>query len=174
MNIERHHVKSLLTGLLIFVEATILAIILSFVIREYIGPELFLAFFLFPEDINVPYPLNLGGLLVIVLGFILVIWANYTLLFVGKIGLKAREPFHVPSTLVVDGPYKFSRNPLYLAVVMITFGLAILVGSLSILIISVALFFIFGTWFIRWEEKKLEEAFGEEYREYKNQVRRWL
>lgn len=174
MNIKRHHVKSFLMVLLIFVEATILAIILIYVIREYMGLEVFLAFFFFPEDISVPYPYNLCGLLVIVLGSILIIWANYTLLFVGKIGLEAREPFHIPSTLVVEGPYKFSRNPIYLSVVMITFGFAILVGSLSILIISVALFFIFQTWFISWEEKKLEEAFGEEYLEYKKQVRRWL
>ena len=55
MNIERRHVKSFLMVLLIFVEATIIAIILSYVIREYVGLEVFVAFFFFPEDIGVEY-----------------------------------------------------------------------------------------------------------------------
>jgi len=105
---------------------------------------------------------------------VLVIWANYTLLFVGKIGLNAREPFQTPSTLVVEGPYKFSRNPIYLAVTILLIGLAILVGSLSIFIVAIVLFIIFQKWFVGWEEKKLEEVFGEEYLEYKKRVRRWL
>jgi protein-S-isoprenylcysteine O-methyltransferase Ste14 len=174
MTIERHHVKSLLKVLLILAEATILSIIVIFVIKEYVGREVFIDFFFFPEDISVPFPFNLCGLLAIVLGFILIVWANYTLLFVGKIGLNAREPFHTPPTLVLEGPYRFSRNPIYLSVIIILFGLAILVGSLTVFIISIALFIIFRTWFISWEEKKLEEVFGEEYLEYKRRVRRWL
>ncbi len=174
MTIKRHHVKSLLKVLLILVEATILAIIVSFVIREFVGREVFLSFILFPENISVPYPYNLFGGLVIVLGFMLIVWANYTLLFVGKIGLNAREPFHTPSTLVIEGPYKFSRNTIYLSVIMMSFGLAILAGSLSIFIVAILLFLIFRKWFVSWEEKKLEEAFGEKYTEHKKRVRRWF
>jgi protein-S-isoprenylcysteine O-methyltransferase Ste14 len=174
MTIKRHHVKSILKVILLLVEATILALIVSFVITEFVGRDVFLSFFFFPEDISVPFPYNLSGFLVIVLGFVLVIWANYTLLFVGKIGLNAREPFQTPSTLVVEGPYKFSRNPIYLAVTILLIGLAILVGSLSIFIVAIVLFIIFQKWFVGWEEKKLEEVFGEEYLEYKKRVRRWL
>jgi protein-S-isoprenylcysteine O-methyltransferase Ste14 len=139
-----------------------------------VGREVFLSFFFFPEEISVPYPFNFLGVLAIVLGFVLVVWANYTLLFVGKIGLNAREPFQTPSTLVIEGPYKFSRNPIYLSVIIILIGLAILVGSLSIFIIAIVLFIIFWKWFVSWEEKKLEEVFGEEYLEYKKRVRRWF
>lgn len=172
MNIKRHHAKSVLKVLLLLAEATILSIILSYVIA-YVGLEVFLNFF-FPVDISITFPYNLCGLLVSVLGFMLIIWANYTLLFVGKIGLRAREPFHTPHSLVLEGPYKFSRNPIYLSVIIMLFGLAILLGSLTLFIISIALFLIFRTWFISWEEKKLEEEFGEEYLEYKRRVRRWL
>ncbi|MFX0173490.1 MAG: hypothetical protein ACFE9L_16480 [Candidatus Hodarchaeota archaeon] len=93
MSIKRLHIKSLLKVLLMFIIATILAIIVSFVITEFVGLDVFLSFFFFPEEISIPYPFNFLGTLVIVLGFVLVVWANYTLLFVGKIGLNAREPF---------------------------------------------------------------------------------
>ncbi|MHA2246871.1 MAG: hypothetical protein ACXADY_18145 [Candidatus Hodarchaeales archaeon] len=49
-----------------------------------------------------------------------------------------------------------------------------IVISISVLICTVALFLFFWRFFVRWEEKKLEEAFGEEYLVYKKQVRRWL
>ena len=133
-----------------------------------------LTLFIFPKNINIPYPYNLFGLVIIFLGLLLAIWANYTLLVVGKIGLKAREPFHIPSRLIFEGPYKFSRNPVYLAVIIMLFGLVIVITSLVILIITIGLFFLFHVKFIGWEEKNLEEAFGDEYLEYKKSVRRWI
>ncbi len=173
MSIKVHPLRSLLKVLLLFVEATILSIILVYVIKEFVGPNVVLNF-LFPVDITIPFPYNLCGLLVSILGFMLIVWANYSLLFIGKIGLKAREPFHVPHTLVLEGPYRFSRNPIYLSVIIIIVGFAILLGSLTLYIISFVLFIIFRTWFVRWEEEKLETAFGEEFIEYKKRVRRWL
>jgi protein-S-isoprenylcysteine O-methyltransferase Ste14 len=144
--------------LVFLAEATILSTILSYII-VYVGLEVILDFF-FPVYISIPFPFNLCGLLISVLGFMLIVWANYTLLFVGRIGLKNREPFHIPHKLILEGPYKFS--------------IAIFLGSLTLFIISIALFIIFRIFFIRWEEKKLEEAFGEEYLEYKRRVRRWI
>jgi len=153
------------------VMSTILSIILVFIIT--MNFQVVIDFF-FPVDPFIPFPYNLCGLLVSVLGFALSIWANYGLLYIGKIGLKAREPFHTPSTLVVEGPYRFSRNPIYLGAIMMILGLAILLSSLTLFIITIALFILFRVWFIRWEEKKLEEAFGQDYLEFKRRVRRWL
>ncbi len=127
---------------------------------------------IFPENPIIPYPYNLFGLLIIVLGFALIIWANYTLL--RKISLEEREPFHTPSALVLNGPFQFSRNPVYLSVIMMAFGLATLFGSLILFILPIIFFFVFHRFLIRWEEKKLEETFGEDYLEYKMRVRRWL
>ena len=174
MFLKSHRIKPLLKVLLMVVEATILAIILSFIIIEFVSLDVFLSFLFFPEDINIPFPFNLCGIPVIILGCVLIVWANYTLLFVGKIGLDAREPFQTPPTLVTEGPYKFSRNPLYLSIVFVGFGLALLMSSITVFILTIALFFIFQKWFVSWEEKKLEGVFGEEYQEYKRRVRRWL
>ena len=131
------------------------------------------SFFLFPADL-IPYPFNLSGLLVIILGILLNAWANYTLLYTHKIGLIAREPFQTPSTLVVDGPFRFSRNPIYLSALLLLLGLIILWSSLVVFIALLAVFFAFQRWFIQWEEKKLEEVFGTAYLEYKQRVSRWL
>ncbi|MHA1543435.1 MAG: methyltransferase family protein, partial [Candidatus Hodarchaeales archaeon] len=118
------------------------------------------------------FPYNLSGLLIGVLGFALIIWANYTLL--QKITLDEREPFHTPSALVLNGPFQFSRNPVYLSVIMMTLGLAIFFGSLILFIFPPILFIVFHRFLIRWEEKKLEETFGEEYLDFKRNVRRWI
>jgi protein-S-isoprenylcysteine O-methyltransferase Ste14 len=133
--------------------ATILSVILISIVRDFVGVEIVIPILLFPAEIIAPYPINLIGLLVLVLGFILIITANFHLLMIGKIGLEDREPFHTPSTIVTSGPYQYSRNPI---------------------LSSIALFLFFWKAFVSWEEKKLEEKFGEEYLEYKRRVRRWI
>ncbi len=161
-------IKSLLW---IVIVATLLSIILAYFIK--LNYQLFLDV-IFPTDPFLPIPYNIVGVFFILLGFGFIIWANFTLLYIGKIGLKNREPFHVPYKLVLEGPYQFTRNPIYLGAILLVIGFAVLIGSLTILISSVLLFLLFHYCFIRWEEKKLEETFGEEYRDYKNRVRRWL
>ncbi|MHA2252849.1 MAG: methyltransferase family protein [Candidatus Kariarchaeaceae archaeon] len=154
---------------------TVISYFLSFLIQKLV--EYFpgiSTLFSYPEKINIPYPFNLLGLIICFLGLILVAWANFTLLVVGKIGLKAREPYHIPSNLVFKGPYKYSRNPIYLAVVIMLFGLVIVTTSLLIAILTIGVFFLFRIKFIGWEEKNLEEAFGSEYLDYKKRVRRWI
>jgi protein-S-isoprenylcysteine O-methyltransferase Ste14 len=173
MNNKRYYTKTLL-GLLYIV---VFSVVLTFIFREIVrgSNELqALLTFIFPANTKIFFPFQLLGILLIVLGFILVIWANYMLLFVSKIGLTAREPFHTPSTLVIDGPYKFSRNPIYSGVCCLAFGLSFLIGSFPLFILAIVLLVIFWRFFIKWEERKLEEVFGEEYLEYKRRVRRWL
>jgi protein-S-isoprenylcysteine O-methyltransferase Ste14 len=167
----RSNVKALLIMTVIAtVIATILSIILVELIKIPVVMEILLEI-LFPENPIIIFPYNLIGLLIIVLGFALTIWANYTLL--QKISLEEREPFHTPSALVTEGPFRFSRNPVYLSVIMMVFGPAIIFGSLVLFIFPSILFSVFH-FFIRWEEKKLEETFGEDYLEFKRRVRRWL
>jgi protein-S-isoprenylcysteine O-methyltransferase Ste14 len=139
-----------------------------------IGVEVFLEILLFPSDINFIFPFNLVGLLILLLGFVFIVAANFHLLVVGNIGLVAREPFHIPSTLVTTGPYRYSRNPTYLGGVLILLGFAIAFVSITVFICAIAVFLFCWRFFVRWEEEKLEEAFGEEYLSYKMQVRRWL
>jgi protein-S-isoprenylcysteine O-methyltransferase Ste14 len=173
MTIKRENIESLIIGLISLVVATILSIIFIDIIRENIGLDV-VSTILFPVEIRIPQPFNLWGFLPIVLGFLLIIWALFTLFFEGKIRLGKRSLSSTPFSLVIKGPYKFSRNPIYLSEIMFFFGAGIYLGSLTFLILSITLFFIFQKWVISWEEKKLEGAFGEEYREYKKRVRRWL
>lgn len=78
------------------------------------------------------------------------------------------------SSLVTSGVFKFSRNPMYLGMVMILFGFALmfnLVGG----ILFVLLFMIYITKFqIRPEEEVMERLFGEDFIKYKHKVRMWL
>ncbi|MFX0207215.1 MAG: methyltransferase family protein [Candidatus Hodarchaeota archaeon] len=158
----------------LLLSATILSIIIVLIVRGTIGVEVFVEIILFPSDINSIFPFNLVGLLILLLGFLFIVAANYQLLVVGNIGLVAREPFHIPSTLVTTGPYRYSRNPIYLGVVLILLGFAIAFVSITVFIWAIAVFLFFWRFFVRWEEKKLEEAFGGEYLSYKSRVRRWL
>jgi protein-S-isoprenylcysteine O-methyltransferase Ste14 len=78
------------------------------------------------------------------------------------------------TTLVVDGPYRWTRNPLYLAMALIYIGIAIAAGSLWTLGLLVPLLVVINQGVISREEHYLERKFGEPFRAYKARVRRWL
>ena len=83
-------------------------------------------------------------------------------------------PFERSSALIMGGPYHYSRNPLYLSMVLILAGIWILFGSLSpVLVIPLFVWWI-SSRFIANEERHLEAQYGRTYLEYKTKVRRWL
>jgi len=163
-----------LQGLWIIILSTILAYVL-FAPFLIFGADIqiLIDFFTFPADI-IPQPFNLIGLLFLPIGMLLVIWANYTLLWTGKIGLKDREPMQRPSTLVQTGPYRFSRNPLYLGNLIMLIGLVIVWSSVVTAVLTFLCYIIFRYVFIKREEIILEEEFGDTYRDFKKHVNRWL
>ena len=80
-----------------------------------------------------------------------------------------------PTTAIaVEGPYRFSRNPIYLAMAVLYVGLAISINALLILVLLPALLAIVSFGVIAREERYLERKFGTEYTSYKSTVRRWL
>ncbi|MFW9798980.1 MAG: methyltransferase family protein [Candidatus Thorarchaeota archaeon] len=163
-----------LKGLGILISSIILTIILVAPVYIFdIDRQIIVDIFTFPADI-IPHSYNLIGLIPIPVGMGLVAWANYNLLHVGKIGLEAREPMQTPSRLIVVGPYRYSRNPLYLGVLLMMAGLVIVWSSLVVFLGLIAVYIIFRYKFIQVEEEKLEEAFGVEYLEYKMRVGRWF
>jgi protein-S-isoprenylcysteine O-methyltransferase Ste14 len=83
-------------------------------------------------------------------------------------------PFEQSSQLITEGPYRFTRNPLYLSMTLILLGLALALGTLSPLIVIPIFIWWITTRFIALEEHHLEEQFGSIYAVYKSQVRRWL
>ena len=84
-------------------------------------------------------------------------------------------PARKPTTAIVrTGPYRFSRNPIYLAFSLLQLGIAIWVNSLWLLATLVAAVALMHYVVIRREEQYLERRFGAQYVDYKASVRRWL
>ena len=83
-------------------------------------------------------------------------------------------PWSPSSALVQDGSYAFSRNPIYLAFVLIYFGASFIFDSTYILGMLVVVTFLFDRLQIPREERYLGAKFGEEFTRYKAKVRRWL
>ena len=84
-------------------------------------------------------------------------------------------PARKPTTVIVrTGPYRFSRNPIYLAFSLLQLGIAIWVNSVWLLATLVGAVALIHYVVIRREEQYLERRFGAEYLDYKARVRRWL
>jgi len=84
-------------------------------------------------------------------------------------------PGNLPTTRIVrKGPYRFSRNPIYLAFTTLHLGLALLLDSAALLITLVPAFALMALVVVPREERYLEARFGRDYTTYKADVRRWL
>ena len=84
------------------------------------------------------------------------------------------NPLQPATSLVTTGPFRFSRNPLYLSLTLLFAGLSLILNSLWGLIALAPVLAILHFGVILREERYLEAKFGESYRQYRTQVRRWL
>jgi len=113
---------------------------------------------------------TVAGWLLVDAGFLLRVWATFDF-YERKMKVTKLEP---QRHLVISGPYRFTRNPLYLGGnVFVFFGASLLFGSPGGLLITAAHLPLVEL-LIRREERQLEKAFGAEYVEYKARVRRWI
>lgn len=126
--------------------------------------------FVVPLVSIVPFPFNLVGLLPIAFGSVLNIWADQ--LF--KRQNTTVKPFEPPSVLVLEGPFAWSRHPMYLGMVGILLGTSLICGSLSSFLGPIGFWLIIRLRFIPAEEQAMTDAFGEKYNQYKGRVRRWI
>ena len=78
------------------------------------------------------------------------------------------------SSLVQDGPFRYSRNPGYLSLTMLYAGIAILRNALWVILLLPLVLYVIQREVIEREERYLERTFGEEYLAYKRRVRRWV
>ena len=83
-------------------------------------------------------------------------------------------PFDPATALVTGGLYRYTRNPMYLGMVLLLVGVAVALGSLGAWLPIPVFVWIIKAWFIVGEERFLEQTFGESYVAYKRGVRRWL
>ncbi|GAB4529081.1 MAG: isoprenylcysteine carboxylmethyltransferase family protein [Pleurocapsa sp.] len=84
------------------------------------------------------------------------------------------KPFEKSSSLVTEGIFQYSRNPIYLAMIIALNGWWIFLGSLTPVSIIPIFAWLIQEKFIKQEEQMLENEFGKEYQEYKAIVRRWI
>jgi protein-S-isoprenylcysteine O-methyltransferase Ste14 len=84
------------------------------------------------------------------------------------------KPLDETSALITTGVYRISRHPMYLGFVLILLGAAVLAGSAMPLLVVVVFFVFMDSIFVRFEETKLAQTFGDAWLDYKANVRRWI
>lgn len=104
------------------------------------------------------------------MGGALAIWCILTFVFVGK-GTPA--PFDPPRRLVVAGPYRYVRNPMYLGAGLALVGAAVFYRSVALLGYAALFLATMHLFAVLYEEPALERLFGDAYRQYRGAVRRW-
>ena len=84
------------------------------------------------------------------------------------------HPFLESTALVVDGPFRFTRNPMYLGMIVVLLGVATLSGAATPVLAIPTFVWIITTRFIVKEERLMTDRFGRTYLDYKDRVRRWI
>jgi len=110
------------------------------------------------------------GWLLAFAGFLIGFWGVRTFI---HFGTNVRPDLPV-TALVTSGPYRYSRNPLYMACTIIYLGITLSVGSLWLLVILMPTLALMHWKIVRREEEYLESRFGDDYRAYKARVNRWI
>lgn len=126
--------------------------------------------YLWPLRVLPDAPGALPGAALVAAAVILLGWAIRTLRAAGT-GIRAHQP---TTTIVAGGPYRWSRNPIYLALTLCQLGIAVWANSTWLLATLVPTLVVIRYGVIAREEAYLERKFGAEYLRYKGGVRRWL
>ncbi|MBF0264221.1 MAG: isoprenylcysteine carboxylmethyltransferase family protein [Gammaproteobacteria bacterium] len=95
------------------------------------------------------------------------------LFLIAKTSVNPMKP-EKAETVVKRGMYKFSRNPMYLGLLLLLTGWSLFLGVLSALVLLPTFVWTINTMQIQYEEVILEQKFGDDYVQYKKSVRRWI
>ncbi len=126
--------------------------------------------FVWPVKQLIPFPYTL-------IGIIPLLWGGFITIQGDQIFRRRKttiKPHEMPSRMVTDGPFSYSRNPIYLGMAGILAGVAILLGSMTPWLGPLAFFILMDRVYLPFEEKMLSTVFGSEYDSYRNRVRRWV
>jgi protein-S-isoprenylcysteine O-methyltransferase Ste14 len=126
--------------------------------------------FLIPILYIIPSPWNFLGLVPLLLG----IWINLSADRAFKQAKTTVKPFKESNSLIQEGVFRFSRNPMYLGFVGILFGISFLLRSVSPYLVVVVFVILIDVMFIQVEERMLETKFGDEWEHYRSKVRKWI
>ncbi len=113
--------------------------------------------------------INLLGILVFFVGMAIAVWAKLTM---GKIWGVPAEMRKDQNKLVKTGPFKYSRNPIYLGLIMVLVGYGLSIQSFFTFLAIIPIFYFWT--FAQKEEELLEKHFKEEYLKYKKEVPRFF
>lgn len=125
---------------------------------------------------NAPPPVPLGplryaGAIPVLLGASFYFWCAWDFTFAGR-GTPA--PFDPPRELVVRGLYRYVRNPMYVGIVSLLVGEALLFQSRWLMEYAVTAFIFYHLLVILYEEPTLKRKFGDSYKRYSESVPRWI
>jgi protein-S-isoprenylcysteine O-methyltransferase Ste14 len=152
----------------LFRSVTYAALFIGFVLVYLPGRFLSWSGIVAPATTGAP---QVAGMILVAVGMAIALWCVFTFVFIGK-GTPA--PFDPPRKLVITGPYRFVRNPMYIGAGMSLAGAALYYQSLSILIYTALFYLITHLFVVLYEEPTLRRTFGDEYEAYFRRVRRWI
>lgn len=126
-----------------------------------------------PHDHRIPESIFLK-IIGVIIGLAGLLLFFYTVFLFKTIGKGTLAPWSEKQKLVVKGPYRYCRNPMISGVLLVLIGEALFLQSLQLLVWALLFFAINTTYFLLYEEPVLHQKFGEEYRQYKKDVPRWI
>ena len=126
--------------------------------------------FIIPIKILIEYPWNLLGLIPLIISGLLNLISDKQL----KEANTTVKPFESSSNLITTGAYAITRNPMYLGMTLFLIGESIILGSVFPFLIPLLFGILMNEKFIKREERMLGEKFGNKYKIYKKNVRRWI
>ena len=118
-----------------------------------------------------PLALEILGILVLLVGGGLVLETTTRFALQGR-GTPA--PWAPPERFVERGSYRFVRSPMYLGVILLVVGQALLLGREILYVWAAGAWLMFTAFLVFYEEPQLSRRFGEDYEDYRRRVRRWL
>jgi protein-S-isoprenylcysteine O-methyltransferase Ste14 len=124
-----------------------------------------------PDRSPAPMPVRAVAILLLVAGSAVYAWCVWDFAIQGR-GTPA--PIDAPKKLVVRGLYRYTRNPMYLGVLTVILGWAVLFRSAMLLAYALAVASCFHLFVVFYEERRLHREFGGEYDLYRARVARWL
>src|SRR5881396_4098703 len=116
-------------------------------------------------------PAQMAGLELVALGGGLAVWCVMTFAFIGK-GTPA--PFDPPRKLVIAGPYRWVRNPMYIGAGLVLLGAAMFYGSIGLVLYTIVFWSMAHLFVLFYEEPVLRRTFGADYDAYTASRRRWI
>ena len=126
------------------------------------------------------FPIHLISLSLIprvIVGYLFILISGYFAVSAFVVLIKNKTPFDTAKStikIVTEGSFRFSRNPLYLSLLPLLFGIAFLMFALWLFFTIPILYILFLFKAVKPEENYLSQKFGEEYLDYSSKVRRWI